>query len=142
MLTTNIKSSPFSANRGSRRRALRLIQLNVAPSALRFHGVAYFRSIPTCWPRPRPFGLVDTLLKQLHHSSPVHALVHTICSFTFPSRHDPNKGPYVLVGYGSGAVVLWDAAGHCAITTFDRSVAGLAGIRWMAWAPGNFLAFR
>lgn len=57
-------------------------------------------------------------------------------------RHDPHGGAYVLVGYTSGSVVLWDAAAHCSISTFDRCVAGLVGIRWMAWAPGNFLALR
>lgn len=48
----------------------------------------------------------------------------------------------MLVGYSSGTVVMWDAAGHCAMSKFDRCIVGLAGIRWMAWAPGNFLALR
>ncbi|CAM9815043.1 unnamed protein product, partial [Ectocarpus fasciculatus] len=54
-------------------------------------------------------------------------------------KHDPHRGPYVLVGYSSGTVVLWDAAGHHSVAAFDRCAVGLAGIRWMAWAPGNFL---
>eukprot|EP00903_Cladosiphon_okamuranus_P008010 g7728.t1 len=62
------------------------------------------------------------------------------CGSVVDLRHDPNRGPYLLIGYSSGTVVLWDAAGHCSIATFDRCIVGLAGIRWMAWAPGNFLA--
>lgn len=48
----------------------------------------------------------------------------------------------MLVGYSCGTVVLWDAASHISIATFDRCIVGLAGIRWMAWAPGNFLTLR
>lgn len=57
-------------------------------------------------------------------------------------RHDPHGGAYVLIGYSSGSVLLWDAADHCSMTTFERCAVGLTGIRWMAWASGNFLALR
>lgn len=59
-----------------------------------------------------------------------------------PYRHDPHGGAYVLVAYSSGSVVLWDVAAHSCMATFERCAVGLVGVRWMAWAPGNFLALR
>ncbi len=45
---------------------------------------------------------------------------------------------YVIVSYKNGDIFLWDMESEAALSSFDRQGAGVRGLAWMDWAPGNF----
>ena len=78
----------------------------------------------------------------LHPTDTCTYLAGWPCVGPGPCRYDPNGGAYLLLAYTSGSVILWDTSGHSSVAAFDRCAVGLVGVRWMAWAPGNFMALR